>query len=312
MIFLLFSATVASAATVRGDLSTRFPAPRTYEWDGVTYRYRQDLKTVLFIGVDSTAESEAERVGFRSGGQSDFMLLVVLDATRDAIYPIQIDRDVMTPVTIVDVLGNPSGERVLQLCLSHGFGDGREQSCRFTCDAVSNLLLGVDVDYYVAMNLDAIPVLNDAVGGVTVTVAASDDFTALDPTMFPGSTLTLRGKQAEYFVRNRLSIGEGTNAARMVRQRAYMAEFGRIVQEKVQASANFMGTLFDEMEPYLVTDMRRGAMINMAWASRNYTRVPTLTLEGEHTIGEDGFVEFHADESALRDLVLEVFYEPMQ
>ena len=107
-----------------------------------------------------------------------------------------------------------------------------------------------------------------------------------------------------------MNVGDGTNTARMERQRQYMAELGRMVYDRLQEGAGFIGELFDELEPMLVTDMARGTMINVAWAARDYALGVTRTLEGETTVGPDEHVEFYADEEALKDLVIEVFYEP--
>ena len=295
--------------TVRGDLSGRFKEPRTVVYDGWEYRYRNDLTTVLFMGVDRVTEGNPAKSDFRNGGQSDFLLLLVIDPQKQTITSIQIDRDTMAEITILSVLGNPAGTRNAQICLSHGFGDGGEQSCLFTVDAVSKHLYGVDIDFYVAMNLDGIPVLNEALGGVTVTL--EDDFSQLDPAMRVGETLTLHGKQAEYYVRYRMGVGEGTNTSRMVRQKEYLSQAGTIVDEKVHHNANFVGSLFDTLKRELITNMSRGRMINEAYASRNYTRTGPISPLGEHTIGDDGFVEFHADESALEKLVLDIFFEPV-
>ena len=37
---------------------------------------------------------------------------------------------------------------------------------------------------------------------------------------------------------------------------------------------------------------------------------PTRKIEGEHSIGIDGFMEFHADQAKLEKLVLDTFYLP--
>lgn len=121
--------------------------------------------------------------------------------------------------------------------------------------------------------------------------------------------MTLHGPQAAYFVRHRLGIGSGTNEERMLRQRAYISAFADIVQERVQADKQYIGELFDQIEPMMVTDMRRGTMINIAWAVRDYERVPTQAMEGEHIPSKDGFMEFHPDEDALTRLKLSLFYE---
>lgn len=292
-----------------GSVGNRFDDV-TVMVDGTTYRYRKnEITTVLFMGVDTEAEGDQVGVGFRNGGQSDFMLLLIIDGGREQVIPLQIDRDTMTEITILGVFGNYAGTNRAQICLSHGYGDGGAQSCEFAVQAVSTLLFGVDIDFYVAMNLDGISELNDAVGGVTVTL--KDDFTEYDPQMTEGATLTLQGKQAEYYVRSRRYIGEQTNASRMVRQREYMNKLASLFDERERKDKNYVGELFDALEPYLNTDMRRGRMINEAWKARNYERAETLSPEGEHTIGSDGFIEFHADIDALEKLVLELFYEPV-
>ncbi|MEI2718881.1 MAG: LCP family protein [Gemmatimonadales bacterium] len=81
--------------------------------------------------------------------------------------------------------------RRAQISLQHGFGDGGEQSARLTADAVSKLFGGMPVDFYIALDMDAISTLNDALGGVEVKV--EDDFSALDPAMAQGSTIRLTG-----------------------------------------------------------------------------------------------------------------------
>ena len=147
-------------------------------------------------------------------------------------------------------------------------------------------------------------------GGVTVTL--NEDLTAFDPTMTAGTTMTLHGMQAEYFVRQRYYIGDGSNMGRMERQRQYMAEFAKLAYARLEESADFIGELFDQLKPMLVTNMARGTMINTAWGARDYALAQTRTLEGENDVGPDDHMEFYADEEALRDMVIELFYEPAE
>ena len=55
------------------------------------------------------------------------------------------------------------------LC-KHGYGDGMELSCERSVAAVSRLFYNLPISGYAAINMGAIPALNDAVGGVQVTV----------------------------------------------------------------------------------------------------------------------------------------------
>lgn len=291
----------------RGNYQQRYEYEDGIEVDGVSYRRRRDATSILLMGIDRA--SDAVVTGHRNGGQADFLQLLVIDSSGKRVTRVQIDRDTMTPITILGVLGNQSGVRTSQICLSHGFGDGKAQSCELTVDAVSNLLLGAPVDYYVAMNLDGIPALNDAVGGVTVTL--EDDFSALDASMTRGKTMTLMGEQAELFVRSRRSIGVGTNEARMTRQRQYVDQLMRRIDGQIQEDQAFIGSLYDKLEPYLITDMSRGTLINQVWNSRAYGR-EFVELEGSYQIGSDGFMQFYADETALKRLVLELFYQALE
>ena len=291
----------------RGDYQQRYEYDENIVVNGETYRRRRDVAAILLMGIDR--DSNAEVIGYRNGGQADFLQLMAIDDANERITRILIDRDTMTPITVLGVLGNQSGVRTAQICLSHGFGDGGAQSCELTADAVSNLLLGVPIDEYLSMNLDGIPVLNDAVGGVTVTL--EDDFTALDPAMKAGITLTLHGKQAAYFVRNRMNIGIGTNEARMKRQQMYMSSLSDLLDERVRTDQNAIGQIYDELEPYLKTSMARGYIINKAWAAHGYAR-DVREIAGKHCIGSDGFMEFHADEAFIEALVLELFYQKVK
>ena len=291
----------------RGDYRQRYSYGETIEVDGVNYRQKPNLTSVLLMGIDR--DSDVTATGNRNGGQADFLRLVVIDSETGTVSQVQIDRDTMTPITILGVLGNRAGVRTTQICLSHSFGDGGAQSCELTAEAVSNLLLGVPVDHYIAMNLDGISELNDWVGGVSVTL--EDDFSAIDASMTPGTTLTLMGDQAEIYVRNRRNIGVGTNEARMKRQQNYIS----LLMEQMDAqltSEAAIGMLYDTLDPYLTTDMSRGRLINVLWNAKDYARAPLLEPEGSYEIGNDGFMEFHADDDALKDMILNLFYIPVE
>ena len=310
LFFACFAVGHANAETVRGSLEGRFEEPRTIEYNGQQYRSREkDITTVLFMGIDTRTAGDDDIVSYRNGGQSDFMMLVVIDSKNERITPIHIDRDTITEITILSIIGRPSGTSLSQICLSHAFGDGKAQSCEFAAKAVSHLLMDVDVDFYVAMNMDGIPILNDAVGGVTVTL--TEDFSHINSAMVKGATLTLQGMQAEYYVRGRMSVGDGTNKSRMARQRDYLEKLAKKIDSKTTKNANFIGELFDLLNPLLETNMARGRMINEVWKARDYTRAASISPAGEHTIGDDGFVEFHVDEDALTQMVLELFFEPI-
>lgn len=279
----------------------------TVEVDGTTYRKRDDLSVILAMGVDHETQ---ETYDYRKAGQADFLRLIVLDNKNKTVQQLQIDRDTITPVTMLGVLGDRYEPVTQQICLGYAFGDGRQSSCEVTVEAVENLLGGQKIDQYLSMGLDGISTLNDLAGGVTVTL--EDDFSAIDPAMTKGTTLTLWGDQAEVYVRTRRSIGVGTNEARMARQEQYIRQITSQLDAKVQQDQNFVLTAYDALEPYLYTNIPRGQLANEAWAAKDYTRLDTIKPDGTYQVGEDGFMEFYPDADALQQAVLQLFYEKVE
>ncbi|MBR0218247.1 MAG: LCP family protein [Clostridia bacterium] len=295
----------------RGDYRLRYE-DKQLTVNGQTYRQRSNLITILFMGIDQEdiSDSTPAYLRYLSGGQADFLRLMVIDPLEKTIAQIEIDRDTMTPITMLNTLGEKLGYRTAQICLSHSYGDGKEQSCEYTVEAVSNLLYNLPIKYYAAMNLDGISTLNDMLGGVTVTLA--DDFSHLDPAMTKGTTLTLVGDQAEIFVRSRMSMEVGTNEARMARQQQYVSQMMELLHQKIQESSDFIGALFDSLAPQLCTNMSRAQMMNEAWTARNYTRLPLQSISGVHQKGDYGYIQFLPDEASLEQVILDVFYQKVK
>ncbi len=293
---------------IRGDAHLRqeLEEAPTIQVNGDTYRLKQHLTTILLMGVDKASNAEVTN-SYRNGGQADFLRLLVIDPNEKQIRQIPIDRDTMTPITILGVLGNRTGTRTERISLSHGFGKGKEDSCELTVEAVSNLLYKVPVDFYIALNMDGISELNDLLGGVKVTL--EDDFSAFDPSMTKGTTLTLMGDQAELFVRSRMAIGVGTNESRMVRQQQYMAEAQKLLKARLSADSNAAGEIFDALLPYLTTNFTRGRLINEAYGAKDYALQEPLEIKGQHSVDKEGFMQFVADEDELQKIVLSIFYE---
>lgn len=293
----------------KGDLSTRFTPTPTIEYKGSSYIPKTHIRTILLLGTDHYSDEEEQENSFQNGGQADFILLLVIDDAEKKITPIQIDRDTMADITVLGVLGNETGTRHAQICLAHGFGDGKERSCLLQRDAVCRLMPGVSIPYYIAMSMDGIATLNDSVGGVTVEI--KDDFTALDPSMQVGSTITLKGIQAEYFVRNRMNIGIGTNEARSLRQTEYWKQLIDTVDEKLHSEndTDFIHILLNQLNPYLTTNIKQGKIINEIWNDRNYGREDIIHPQGSYRYGEDGFVEFHIDGYAFKEMMMNLFYQ---
>ena len=290
-----------------GSLDGRFASDKlTLRYANRTWVYRKrDLTNILLMGVD-WAEMNSPASSGRYAGQADFLLLVTFDKKNKIVSMLQIDRDTMTDVRVYSPFGDYTGVRETQLCLSHAYGATAEENCENTVWAVGRLLGNIPIDGYMALDMSGITALNDALGGVTVTL--EEDFSALDPEMAKGATLTLRGKQAETFVRGRMDVGDGANASRMRRQRTYMTAFMKKAQELVAEDSGMANTLYKTLTPYMVTDLSGKDVSTLLETSRSYTFQGVMSPEG--TVNSEGkLVEFYVDEASLRSLVLSLYYE---
>ncbi len=275
------------------------------EHEGRTWRHvDQQYTTILFIGVDQPELSSAR---LRSGGQADYLMLLTIDRRTHQVHTLQIDRDTMTPVKVYGAFGNPAGTREMQISLSYAFGMTPQKACLNTVDAVEGLLGGIAVDHYVALDMDGMTLLNDALGGVTVTL--QEDFSAMDPAMVKGATITLQGRQAEYYLRGRMDVGDGTNAARMNRQAAFMSAAALLIQDRMAHDPGYLVTLLNALDGNLLLSCDEAWLVNQAYAVRQYPRTDVVRLAGENRVGSDGFVEFYPDTNALMNYITSTFCE---
>lgn len=272
--------------------------------DSVEYKLNKNIETVLVMGLDKFSE-EVDSSSYDNDQQADFLMLFVLDNQNKTCKAIHINRDTMVEMDVLGVAGQKVGTTTQQIALSHTYGNGQNVSCRNTTKAVSNLLDGIDVTHYLSVTMDAVPVFNDLVGGVTVEVL--DDFTGIDDTLVKGEKVTLMGDKALTYVRNRYGLEDSTNSNRMIRQKQYIEELYRITREKTKSDENFVLTAWQELSQYAVSDCYEQDLLQIYEKISGYEYLGTINIEGKSLVGES-FMEFYPDEEKLEKLVLEMFY----
>lgn len=276
------------------------------EYAGETAALREHIDTILLIGTDTTGEqpkySDDDIVPYYNYEQADFLVLLVLDDDAQTCGIIQLNRDTMADVPWLSVTGDVGGTSYEQLALAHTYGSGREDSCVNTRNAVSQLLFDAPIDHYMAFTMDAVPIVNDLVGGVTVTV--EDDLTPVDATLTQGAVVTLRGEQALHFVRARMTVGDGLNASRMRRQRTYFDGFQKSARAAFNSDSELAMKLVEKLSNYMVTDMTADAISRLAEKLDKYEIGEVRFASGDNVLGEQ-FYEFYVDKDDLWDIVRE-------
>ena len=278
---------------------------KTITRDGVDYFPRQDITVLLVMGIDQNGPVE-DSESYNNKGAADTVMLLIFDETNKECRILALNRDTMLEMPVLGINGREAGTFFGQLALSHTYGSGLQDSCENTRKTVSNFLYGINIDYYVSANVDAVAIFNDAVGGVKVTV--TEDFSEIDPTIEMGEVV-LNGQQAIHYVQNRRGVGDQLNVSRMERQREYMESFLAAFQTQQGQDVNFVASLFEEVSAYIVTDCSVTTMSKMLENFNSYDLVEIVTPEGENVLGSE-YYEFYVDEEALDELILRLFYAP--
>ena len=278
---------------------------KTITRNGVDYFPRQDITVVLVLGIDQFGPME-DSGSYNNKGAADMVTLLIFDEQNQECRALCLNRDTMVEMPVLGIGGKQAGTIVGQLALSHTYGSGLEDSCENTKKTVSSLLYGISIDHYVAINMEAITILNDMVGGVPVVV--TDDFSQIDPSITMGE-VTLKGQQAIHFVRTRKGLGDQLNLSRMDRQKEYVDSFLEIFSTMVMDDTKFAMSAYDSIAPYMVTDCTGKVISSMMQRYADYTLVEMVSPEGENIRGEE-YMEFYPDAQDLDELILRLFYAP--
>ena len=213
-----------------------------------------------------------------------------MDKSKDEIKMISISRDTMTQIKTFDYKGNYLGKSKNHLGLAYSFGDGKVTSCQYMVDAVSNLFYGMPINGYVALNMNAVAMINDAVGGVTVT-----------------------GDQALKFTRYRDTEKDFSNNSRMERQKQYLVNFmGRAVKA-MKADMGLPVSLYQSLTDDMVTNLSLDRSVYLATEAMDmhFTADGIVSLKAKSKKGSV-YDEVYVDDDALYDLIIQTFYTEEQ
>ena len=278
-------------------------ASKTITRGGVDYFPRQDITTVLVMGIDQFGPAQDSGMYYNTGA-ADMNILLIFDEVEKHCVVLHLNRDTMVEMPVLGIGGRQAGTQYAQLALAHTFGSGLEDSCLNARQTVSDLLYGVEIDYYVAMNMDAIAILNDAVGGVTVNV--TEDFSAVDASIQLGEN-TLRGQQAINYVRTRREVGDQMNLSRIERHKEYLNGFVDAFRKTREEAPDFILQAYEDVQEYIVTDCSANAISGMVDRFSDFEIAQVVTPDGENVRGEE-YMEFYLDEEKLDELIVNLFY----
>ena len=281
------------------------------KYNGQIYAYNEDILTFLIMGIDKTKDVKEVAEG-TNGGQADALFLVVLNPHDDSLSVIGINRNTMTDVSVYDNNGSFVNTVKAQIAVQHGFGNGVEESCEYEVNAVQHLFYEMPIHGYAAINMSAIGPLTDMVGGVDV-VALEDIKSGNSTVIKEGEEVHLEGDLAFAYIHNRDTKEFGSADHRLERQKQFITTYLQKVKQKTKEDIGFPISVYQSIAPQTVTSLTVDEMTYLVSIAKDYSFDENYlyTLKGETKQG-DVFEEFYVDETDLFELILKVFYEPVE
>ena len=281
----------------------------TIEYNGKHYRYNNYIRSYLLMGIDSDDPVETAKDGV-SGGQSDAMFLLVVDAENETLSIISINRNTMTAVDVYDEEGNGLGIYQAQICTQHGFGDGKKLSCTRTVSAVKNLFYNIPISGYMSINMGAIPILNDAIGGVEVEVLEDIYYPSQNVSLTEGDVVTLNGQEAYCYVRGRDTNDFDSATDRLHRDEQYLINFMNQLKTYAGGNAEVAADIYESVSDYAVSSVDFAALAKDV-IGYEFSEDIMYTIPGETVMG-DKYEEYHVDEEEFYDLIIDIFYNEVE
>ena len=283
-------------------------------YKGKNYRKKENISTVLFLGVDKESDEQgwetyqdaaAGIVG--NAGRADTIILFLVDDETQTTRMLSISRNSMTDVDVYDKRGDYKYSIPYQINMQYSFGDSPSKSLFLTKRTVSELLYNLRIDGALSLTTDGIRDVVDRLGGIKLTMP--EDYSYIDERYTEGATVTLNGEEMEHFIRYRDTNVTGSNEER-VRRTSWLIE--AVFKElKAKGAMSFIEQIIDSHPEYITSDCEGELLKKM---SRYPIEEQKYTVPGEtYYANEPGrYDEYYVDEEALKDLIVELMYDPVE
>ena len=276
-------------------------------YKGKEYKYNENIINFLCLGIDKDVPIEEKRTGDIEG-LADAVLLASVDVEDGLVQLLAIPRDTIVPVKVMDSQGRFERNENVQITMQYAYGRTAKESCELMTDTVSNLLFRLPIQRYCSINFEAVPTLNDAIGGVDVDVL--EDIYGEHCTLYAGTTEHLEGYEALDYIRWRDEWVAESSMGRLERQKQYMFNYFNQAKDAVKKDLTLPVKVFQELDANMCTNITVEditylvpELLDITLDTENIAMVPGEVVQGEE------FEEYHVDDDALKDLVISRYYE---
>ncbi|MBS2970750.1 LytR family transcriptional regulator [Metabacillus sp. KIGAM252] len=238
---------------------------------------KKDPISILLMGVD-------ERKG--DSGRSDSLIYMTVNPNKKEMHMVSIPRDTRT-----EIVGNNTTDKI-----NHAYAFGGTSMAIATVQK----FLGVDVDYFVKVNMESFKQIVDTVGGIEINNHLAFTY---EKETFEKGPITLNGEQALKYSRMRYEDPDG-DFGRQLRQR-------KVIEAVIAKGANVQSiTKFGDMLSVVENNVKTNLSFDNMWDMvSNYrdasSKMVQHSIEGKDT-KIDGVYYLEVPEEARTALTKEL------
>ncbi len=276
------------------------------EYNEKSYVLDPDVVSILFMGVDK--KSINADLGYGKNGQADSIFVAAINTREKTIKLIPISRETMVDVNIYSKDGEYAGIKHEQLCLAYAYGDTPENCSKNVMESVRRALYGINISSYVAVDLDGLEAITDAVGGVDV--ACLEDIKIDNRTYRQGENMHLTGYLARNYIQKRDKSDINGNTKRMLRQKQFLSAFANKAGNQIMDNFSKLGSYYSMMKPYFSSNLSLSQLTYLASSCLTLNVGDSFdykTITGE-TVTDGEHIQFIPDEKSTLDAVIDTFY----
>lgn len=289
--------------------------------DGTRYYLKDNMINILVLGIDLRGEIENENHQLGHNGQSDMMCVVSLDKDTHKVTLLTIPRETMTTIDVSMAKMSGMAETIeAQICLQYGYALSSQMGAELATTCVEHLL-GIPIDYYVAISMGGIETLVDDIGGVDVTMSQEYLIPSYlnnpnEPewiTYTQGASVHMTGAEAYEFVHFRDTTRNSTNLERMDRQKDFFRAFVTGAKQSIQSDVTRVIDIAQDLDRYMTTNITTedyAVLAKEAFAVKlDENTIQRIPGEEVHV---ELYDEYHVDEASLLEIMLPIYYETLE
>ncbi|EEG77534.1 LCP family protein [Dethiobacter alkaliphilus] len=276
-----------------------FERPEEYEWDAESY-FSRNIVNIALLGFDGS-EARDERYSIY---RPDTIKVFSVNFDDETINIIDIPRDIYT--RIADTSTHDKINHAYYFGHRYGGAEGDEnrhqKGIDYTLKSISNVLGGIPLNYYVALDMDAVVTLVDSLGGVRFDMPF-DLYNTRGRLVAEKGEQLLDGYQYLWYLRTR---EVGGDVGRMQRQTELLK--ATLTHIRSEGLVRNIPTLYNSYYDLIDTNLNNQQIIGLAMYGMDFRNDEiishTLRGRGQH---KDGIYYMLMDQQLRAEIINKVF-----